>query len=123
MPITWKNVAAPRFGASNALLVAGNKGISNAFQGLGDTLKGASERIKGENTEEGMAAISAMSNLDTFDRDKLAYLDSIKGKNINESTIAGALDTRGAFLRQKDSDLFARNNRVEDRDITTPRLY
>lgn len=136
LPITWKNVAQPRTASANALLMAGYKATSNAPMVGGQVLKDASERIKGENTEDGVSMASQLNNLDTFGSDRRGVMEQFLNKNVNEAALSKALDDRQQFLQgnqkfEQGNELHGLNlaakqfdvdNQVDDRNLDRRRI-
>jgi len=98
-PITWRNVNAPNFGASNTLLMNATKQLGDAFDSGSQRLIAHGEYNKEKNTGEALAQLGAFGDLDTFAADRAGLMESLKGANIDMAALSAAGDKRRGFLQ------------------------
>jgi len=103
MPITWRNVNAPNFGASNRLLQSGQEAIQRSFQGLANLSGDITEDNRNQATEEALSRIASVGSLEDFEtaRDTGLFDTSSLGKSVDQAKIRKALKTRGTELGQQ----------------------
>jgi len=86
-PITWRNVNAPNFGASNTLAMNATQQLGNAFDSMGDRLIGQGEYNEEKNTDAFAAKLGQYSNYDDLQGAKANLFAGVEGTNIDNSAI------------------------------------
>ncbi len=108
---TWKNVSAPDYSSSNWLMDRAHDRQSGAFEKGTELLNAAGGRRRDKLTGEAMGQIAQMNNLDSFNQDKAAFLQSLNMGGVHQDQLMEALGGRQDELYSQDSMDFDRKHR------------
>lgn len=100
MAITWKNLAAPNFAASNQLRIAANEQVSRGLEGLSTA---ASEQ-QDSNNQKVIDKINALGSVEEFDSmvdSGELSLDSLKQQGVQPDAIQKALAAKETGLKDQ----------------------
>lgn len=101
MPITWRNVNAPSFDASNRLAQAGAQTLQRSVQGLAGLAGNIAAENKETKTNEFLSKINQLGSLDEYEEAKKsgAFDTSGLGSTVDQAKITAAFQSRDDQLR------------------------
>lgn len=107
MPITWKNINAPDFSSSNALMKSGAESFTGGLDALGKAAKTYGDQQEGQrvdlrnsNTQQFLDQIDQMKNMDNYNNQAGQFSQSaLSGQNVDASKIMGAYGQQKTDIR------------------------
>ena len=101
MPITWRNVNAPSFDASNRLAQTGAQTLQRSVQGLAGLAGNIAAENKETKTNEFLSKINQLGSLDEYEEAKKsgAFDTSGLGSTVDQAKINAAFQSRDDQLR------------------------
>jgi len=109
MPITWRNVAAPNFAASNALRQAAGRQIGGAFDDVAGVLTDTGERNNQARTQQAISRINALEDPNTLVQDRSRIVAGLNPSLVNLADV-----NQAGVQRRKDLLNFRNQNQQFD---------
>lgn len=119
--ITWRNIAAPDFGAASTMAARAGDAFQGALQavsGIAQQQENILESEKAANTQEALEAIQSIKDIDTYNKTSMEQLIGKYGSAINRKEVFNAFTGRDEQIWSEQDALQLRSDKNLLREST-----